>query len=110
MIIRMVVVLPAPLGPMTPYNAPCGTTRSMPSTATVDPKVFLNRLSSSAGTIGLAWDQNVTVDAMRLWWVPLAALIAPLISVAACTTARDANEREYELHGQILAVHPERTE
>src|SRR6476469_6796590 len=108
MIIRMVVVLPAPLGPMTPYNAPCGTTRSMPSTATVDPKVFLNRLSSSAGTIGLAWDQQcrpglafldpaahasiqhhrlkiATVDEMRPLWVPLAVLIG----FSACDRASD---------------------
>src|SRR5262245_60322942 len=46
---------------------------------------------------------------MRLWCVPL-ALIVPLISAAACTRARDANEREYELRGQILAVRPERNE
>ena len=34
MIIRNVVVLPDPLGPMNPYSEPEGTVRSRPSTAT----------------------------------------------------------------------------
>src|SRR5258708_38441296 len=34
------VVLPAPLGPMTPRMRPSSTRRSMPSTATVVPKTF----------------------------------------------------------------------
>src|SRR6185437_7316222 len=33
----MVVVLPAPLGPMSPKNSPSLTTRSSPSSATVSP-------------------------------------------------------------------------
>ena len=32
-IMRSVVVLPAPLGPRKPNNSPCGTFRSIPSTA-----------------------------------------------------------------------------
>ena len=34
---RMVVVLPEPFGPRKPYTAPCGTSRSMPSTAAWSP-------------------------------------------------------------------------
>ena len=40
MIIRKVVVLPEPLGPMKPYSDPDGTVRSRSSTATT----FLKRL------------------------------------------------------------------
>ena len=34
---RIVVVLPEPFGPRNPINAPGGTARSSPSTATLDP-------------------------------------------------------------------------
>ena len=37
---RIVVVLPAPFGPSTPYTAPRRTARSMPSTARVSPKAL----------------------------------------------------------------------
>ena len=43
---------------------------------------------------------------MRLLWVPLAVLIG----FSACDRAADPSAREYELHGQILAVRPERSE
>ena len=41
MIIRNVVVLPEPFGPMNPYSDPFGTSRSRSSTATCVPKVFV---------------------------------------------------------------------
>src|SRR4030095_10603591 len=124
MIMRMHVVLPAPLGPITPYSAPRGTTRSMASTATVVPKVFRTFLSSSAGGIGkcpararsqwvaqgglyhVARGRTATVDVMRLLWVPFIGLIA----LTSCGRASDANFRQFELQGQILAVRPERRE
>src|SRR5687767_4190357 len=53
MIIRSVVVLPAPFGPMKPYRAPIGTVRSRLSTATVDPKVFVTPVRTMACAIGL---------------------------------------------------------
>ncbi len=34
----MVVDLPAPLGPSRPKNSPCGTSRSMPRTASTSPR------------------------------------------------------------------------
>src|SRR5262245_25261999 len=39
---RMVVVLPAPLGPRNPCTSPTDTDRSSPSRARVAPKVFTN--------------------------------------------------------------------
>ena len=51
MIIRSVVVLPAPLGPMTPYSAPAGTTRSRSWTAVVDPNVFRMPFKRSAASM-----------------------------------------------------------
>ena len=48
MIIRSVVVFPAPLGPMNPYSAPIGTARSRLSTATVLPKVLVTPVSEMA--------------------------------------------------------------
>src|SRR5438093_12044117 len=51
MIIRSDVVLPAPLGPINPYSAPLGTTRSRSRTATVVPNVLLTPLSEIAGSI-----------------------------------------------------------
>src|SRR3982751_6571206 len=60
--IRIVVVLPDPLGPRNPKTAPCGTTRSMWSTATWPPR---NRLVSprvaiagGADVRGFADDQH----------------------------------------------------
>ena len=49
MIMRSVVVLPAPFGPMKPYSAPTGTARSRLSTATVDPNVLVTPASEMAG-------------------------------------------------------------
>lgn len=45
MIIRIVVVFPAPFGPMKPTSSPLPTRRSIPSTATFDPKVFRTLLT-----------------------------------------------------------------
>lgn len=49
----------------------------------------------------------VTVDGMRVLWVPVAAA---LLLVAGCGRSSEAPAREYELNGQILAVRPERSE
>lgn len=43
---------------------------------------------------------------MRLWWVLFVAILAP----SACGGSRNADARQYELKGQILAVWPERSE
>ena len=48
MIIRMQVVLPAPLGPITPQTAPRGTARLTLFTATLAPKVLRTSFSSIA--------------------------------------------------------------
>src|SRR6266852_5588463 len=53
MIIRMVVVLPAPLGPMKPYRAPRGIARSRPVTALVVPKVLFTLLRRMASFIAV---------------------------------------------------------
>src|SRR3954465_3792332 len=47
-IMRIVVVLPAPFGPMNPYTAPRGTTRSRWSTALVAPNAFVTPLRRRA--------------------------------------------------------------
>ena len=41
MTMRMVVVFPAPLGPMNPYSPPRGTSRSSRSTAVNPPNVLV---------------------------------------------------------------------
>ena len=46
------------------------------------------------------------MDVMRSLWVPLIGLIV----LASCGRASDANFRQFELQGQILAVRPERHE
>ncbi len=43
---------------------------------------------------------------MRLLWVPFISLLA----LTSCSRASDANFRQFELQGQILAVRPERRE
>ncbi len=45
---EMVVVLPAPFGPSTPYTVPASTRRSTPSTARSVPKVFTRPTASTA--------------------------------------------------------------
>src|SRR5947207_9881122 len=47
-IIRMVVVLPDPLGPMNPKTEPSRTVRQRSSTAVTSPKVFVTAVSSTA--------------------------------------------------------------
>jgi len=48
MIMRMAVVFPAPLGPMSPYSAPRGTARSRWSTASVLPNRVVTAFSRTA--------------------------------------------------------------
>ncbi len=48
MIMRIVVVLPAPFGPMNPYIAPRGIVRSSLSTAVTLPNVFVTPTNSIA--------------------------------------------------------------
>ena len=52
MIIRMVVVFPAPLGPMNPYNPPRGTSRSRWSTAVSGPNVLVTPVMRMAVSMG----------------------------------------------------------
>jgi hypothetical protein len=46
--VRIVVVLPAPLGPRTQYTEPLPTAKSTPSTALTEPKVFTRPEASTA--------------------------------------------------------------
>jgi protein SCO1/2 len=46
------------------------------------------------------------VDVMRILWVPFISLLA----LTSCGRTSDANFRQFELQGQILAVRPERRE
>ena len=48
-IIRTVVVLPAPLGPRRPSTVPCGTSKLTSSTATVSSKCLTRLMASTAG-------------------------------------------------------------
>ena len=50
-IIRTVVVLPAPLGPSSPSTVPCGTTKLTPSTAVVGAE-FLDQIECFDGRMG----------------------------------------------------------
>ena len=50
-IMRTVVVLPAPLGPRRPSTVPSGTTKDTPSTATVSPKCLTRPSASIAGRV-----------------------------------------------------------
>src|SRR5215212_1921254 len=50
---RMVVDLPAPLGPSSPRQIPSGTSRSSPSTATMSPKDLRTPRSWMAGSKGV---------------------------------------------------------
>ena len=51
MIIRMVVVFPAPLGPSSPKATPWGTRKERSSTAGKRPKILLTFWSSIAGSM-----------------------------------------------------------
>src|SRR5256885_2334399 len=53
MIIRIVVVFPAPFGPMKPYNAPRGMARSRLVTALTAPNVLHTLLSRMASGIAV---------------------------------------------------------
>jgi len=50
-IIRMVVDLPEPFGPINPYTDPSGTESESRSTAVTCAKVFVTLLISTAGTL-----------------------------------------------------------
>ncbi len=54
MVIRIVVVLPAPLGPSRPNIEPFGTESERSSTALKRPKLLATWVSSIAGSMGLA--------------------------------------------------------
>src|SRR6266576_1295564 len=58
--IRIVVVLPEPLGPRKPYTEPAGTARLTPSTASWPPR---NRLDSPALLIATAGPQDAAAGA-----------------------------------------------
>ncbi len=61
MIMRMVVVLPAPLGPMKPQSEPRGTSRSSSDTAVVAPKVLVTpRRRMAESKPSLLWHRNPT--------------------------------------------------
>src|SRR4051794_27753731 len=51
---RIVVVLPAPLGPTSPHTTPVGMAKSMLSTAIVVPKAFVSPLVSTANSPAIA--------------------------------------------------------
>ena len=56
---RMVVVLPAPLGPRKPWTTPLRTARSTPSTARSSPNTLTRpeaSMARSAVTVSLRWD------------------------------------------------------
>src|ERR1035438_2693421 len=58
-IMRMVVVLPLPLGPMKPKTLPSGTVRERSSTAVTSPKVLVTSEISTAGiSVRGAWLQS----------------------------------------------------
>src|ERR1043166_5727721 len=60
MIIRIVVVLPAPFGPMKPYSAPVGMARSRSMTALVAPKAlhtFSSRMASGIAVESIPYVQ-----------------------------------------------------
>src|SRR5262249_23104420 len=69
-IIRIVVVLPAPFGPMKPYRAPLGITKSRSVTAFVAPNVLHTLLSRIASVMAVEFtplrmtnvDELVAID------------------------------------------------
>src|SRR4051812_5545998 len=89
--IRSSVVLPAPLGPSTPYTSPLATRTVMSSTALVAPKLLLTPTASTASswftsqTVGASPEGNVIasfrrretsigaarVGCCRVRWVPI---------------------------------------
>ena len=54
-----VVVLPAPLGPRTPYTEPVGTARSTPSTARFEPNCLTSPRASMASSDPRGFDALV---------------------------------------------------
>src|SRR5918995_2432038 len=80
-IMRMVVVLPAPLGPRKPNTSPRRTEKSMPSTATSSPKRLVSALASmradAAGSSREAGGSDITDRRYRRGLTP-----EPQVSVA----------------------------
>ena len=119
MIILMHVVLPAPFGPITPYNAPRGTVSDMPSTAFVAPNDFRTSRRTSAGSMNiLLWrviSRGGAVAGVRESCYsgrnasPVGSCCGSCSSSPAVART-EAPAREYQLQGQILAVRPERSE
>src|SRR5256885_3902354 len=68
MIMRIVVVFPAPFGPMKPYNAPRGIARSRSATAFVVPKVLHTLLSRIASGIAV---ESTARDVLEARYVQL---------------------------------------
>src|ERR1035438_1215587 len=56
---RMVVVLPLPLGPMNPKTLPSGTVRERSSTAVTSPKVLVTSEISTAGIGGTVFQSGI---------------------------------------------------
>src|SRR6185437_9378741 len=104
--IRIVVVLPEPLGPRKPYTEPAGTARLTPSTASWPPR---NRLDSPVLLIATAGQPGATAGGRGLagWRSPAgggssrpkpissrgpapcpATLIAPGVTAQACWAVR----------------------
>src|SRR5579864_2412037 len=54
---RMVVVLPEPLGPRKPYTSPASTVRSSPFKARVVPKFLTSPDTTIAGAMRESWHQ-----------------------------------------------------
>src|SRR6266487_4825823 len=55
---RMVVVLPAPLGPRNPYTSPVSTFRSSPFKARVVPKFLMSPETTIAGGMRESWHRS----------------------------------------------------
>src|SRR2546423_4516333 len=62
-IMRMVEVLPAPLGPRNPYTSPFSTWKSMLSTATKDPNLLVRARASTRTDGGIGVDTNGALHA-----------------------------------------------
>src|ERR1041384_7462249 len=103
MIIRIVVVLPAPLGPMKPYKAPCGMARAESVTAFVAPNVlhtFWSRIALGMAVESTAPETSVRGDMFRPIHrvVVIAAVLAlwPVLAAAHINLSGDWAPRMHE--------------
>ena len=64
-IIRMVDVLPAPLGPKKPNDSPGEMVKSTPSTATKSPKRFTSPCASTIGAVAASACPSPAGDSVR---------------------------------------------